>query len=87
VQGKFILRFLLFFPGHLLLFPLGVLVALILVSPSGMVLLGVISSWSRVIIVSFFSLSSWNYSVDGPGFSIFNCSKYEVVEWERDEQN
>jgi hypothetical protein len=34
--------------------PFGVLVALILVSPSGMVFLGVISSWSWVIIVSFF---------------------------------
>jgi uncharacterized protein with PQ loop repeat len=34
---------------------LGVLVALILIAPSGMVLLGVISSWSQVIIVSIFS--------------------------------
>jgi hypothetical protein len=34
--------------------PLGVLVALILVAPCGLVLLGVIPSWSRVIIVSVF---------------------------------
>jgi hypothetical protein len=35
--------------------PLGVLVTSILVSPSRLVLLGVVSSWSRVDIVSFFS--------------------------------
>jgi hypothetical protein len=35
-------------------FPLGGLVSLILVSPNGMVLLGVISSWSWVVIVSIF---------------------------------
>jgi hypothetical protein len=34
--------------------PLGVLVSLILVAPSGMVLLGVISSWSWVVIVLVF---------------------------------
>jgi hypothetical protein len=35
--------------------PLGVLGALILVSPRGTILLGVISSWSWVVIVYFFS--------------------------------
>jgi hypothetical protein len=34
--------------------PLGFLVPLILVSPSRLVLLGVVSPWSRVIIVSIF---------------------------------
>jgi hypothetical protein len=35
--------------------PLGVLVTLVLVSPNSLVLLGVISPWSWVIIVSIFS--------------------------------
>jgi hypothetical protein len=40
--------------SFVIIFPLGVLVALILIVPSGMDLLGVISSWSWVIIVSIF---------------------------------
>jgi hypothetical protein len=59
--------------------PLGVMVTLILVSPSKSILLGVISTWSSVIIVSFFFL----YSTDGMDFPYSTVQKYEAIEWER----
>jgi hypothetical protein len=40
--------------SFVIIVPLGVLVALIIFAPNGMVLLGVISYWSRVTIVSIF---------------------------------
>jgi hypothetical protein len=49
------LNIVVFIPlSFVFIVPLGVLSPLILVAPSGMVLLGFISSWSQVIIVSFF---------------------------------
>jgi hypothetical protein len=48
--------FVVFLPlAFVVTVPLGVLVTLILVSPNGLVLLGVVSAWSRVIIVLVFS--------------------------------
>jgi hypothetical protein len=67
--------------------PLGVLVSLILVAPNRTILLGVISSWSWVVIVSDFFLSSCHYSVDEPDFSYSTVQNHEPVEWERVEQS
>jgi hypothetical protein len=47
--------FIVFLPlAFVVIIPMGVLVTLILVSPSRLVLLGVVSTWSRVIIVLVF---------------------------------
>jgi hypothetical protein len=51
------LEVVVFFPplAFFVISPLGVLVPLILIPPSRLVLLGVVSPWSWVIIVSVFS--------------------------------
>jgi hypothetical protein len=52
-----------------------------------MVLLGVISSWSWVIIVSIFSFLLGIIRLMGQDFPYSTVQKYEAIEWERDEQN
>jgi hypothetical protein len=55
--------------------PLGVLVPLVLVAPNRLVLLGVISPWSWVIIVSVFSFLFGIIRLMGHIF-VFSCSKF-----------
>jgi hypothetical protein len=67
--------------------PLGVLVALILVSPSGVVLL----EGYFLLVLGFycfsFPLFSWHYSVNGIDVPYSSVKNFESVEWERVEQN
>jgi hypothetical protein len=67
--------------------PLGVLFPLILVAPGRLVMLGVIPSWSWIIYCFDFSLSFWNYSTNGSDFPYSVVQNFDIVEWERDEQN
>jgi uncharacterized membrane protein len=67
--------------------PLGVLVPLILVAPSRLVLLGVVSPWSWVIIVSVFSFIFGIIRLMGQDFPYSVVQNFEIAEWERVEQS
>jgi hypothetical protein len=69
--------------------PLGVLVPLILVAPEQVGSVG--GGFGSLLVLDYycfgFFLSFWHCSTDGSDFSYSVVQNFDIVEWERDEQN